>query len=138
MFAAAGIEQGVCGRQVGQGCATSLANEIEIEDIRAQAEAFADVAREAGTEIASTGADDEGVDLLAIGPGIGEGAFSGLCREQRGVFHVAGMEDIGSDIESFIDTVENKVARDDAVVAGKNFLNDGARAGVKLTAKVGG
>ena len=47
------------------GCAApaTLPDEIEGHDILAQAEPFADVTREAGTEITRAGAGDDGVDL---------------------------------------------------------------------------
>jgi hypothetical protein len=114
------------GRQVRQGSATSLADKIEIEDVWAEAEPFADIAGETGTEIASAGADDEGVDRVSIGASIGEGAFGGLGCEDRSVFQVAGVKNVRRDIESLVHTVENKVARDNAVIAGEDFFDDGA------------
>jgi hypothetical protein len=138
MLAAAGIEQGLSGRQVRQRRATSLADEIEIENVRAQAEAFANVAGEAWTKISSAGADDEGVDFVTIGSAVVEGAFSGLCSERGGMFHIAVVENVGSDIERFIDTVENKVSSDNAVITGEDFFDDGAGTGVESAAEVGG
>ena len=110
MLAAAGIEQGVSGCEIRQGCATALPNEIKIEEVRAQAEALTDVAGEARTQVAGAGADKEGIDLPASSSGVGKGAFGGLGCEQRRVPGVTGMKNVWSDIESFIDPVENKVA----------------------------
>jgi hypothetical protein len=138
VFATTGCQQSLSGREIRQGRATSLADEIEVEDIGSEAEPFANVAGEAGAEVTRASADDEGVDLFSVCAGIGEGAFGGLGGEERGVFDVTGVKSVGGNIESFIDTVENKVARDDAVVAGEDFFDDGAGAGVKLPAEFGG
>src|SRR6185503_15790802 len=58
-FGAASGEQGIGDAQIRQGRAAALADEVEIHDIRAQTEPFANVTRQAGAEIAGASAGDD-------------------------------------------------------------------------------
>jgi hypothetical protein len=63
--------------------------------------------------------------------------FGGLRGEHWGMFRITVVENVGRDLESFVDTIEREMAGDDAVVAGKDFLDDCSRAGIELPAEVG-
>ena len=126
-FCATGGENGFGGAQIWQRRAAALADEVERENIRTQAELFADVTREAGTQIAGAGADEDGVHFLRPAVGVFQRALRGLGGKRRRVPGEAGLQGVGRLVKNFGERVERKMPRVNAVVAAENFFEDGVR-----------
>ena len=99
-----------------------MADEVESHDVLAQAEALADVTREAGTQVTRASADNHGVDLIRRGSRLAQGALAGLCRQQRGVLRKPGVQHIGVQREGFVQIIHGEAATNDAVVTQSHFF----------------
>jgi hypothetical protein len=107
--------------------AATLANEIKREHVRTQAEPFADVAGEAGTQIAGAGADEHRVNFARFAVCVLQCALRSL-RSQRGrVAGKAGVEYVGCQIKNLGYRFQRQVACGDTAVAAKHFFKNGAR-----------
>ncbi len=69
------------GTESGDGGAAAETDEIAEIGVGAQSEGFRDVAGRAGAEIASAGANKEGVDFFRVKVGLGKGLGEGLSGE---------------------------------------------------------
>jgi hypothetical protein len=105
----------------------SPADEIEGEDVRAQAEPFTDVAGEAGTQIARASADEHRVNFAGFAFRVLQRVLRGFNRERGRVFGETGVEYIGRQIENFGNRFQRQMAGGDAVVAAEHFFENGAR-----------
>lgn len=123
--------------EIRQGCAATLTDKIEIQDVRTKTETFTDVTGKSRTEIACAGAYDKSIDVVVFDFCIGQSSFRGLGCEERGVFGISGVENVGRNLKRFIDTVESKMPGYDPIVAGEHFFDNGAGTGIELTAQLG-
>ena len=120
--AIAGSHQRLGRLQIGERRAAALPHQIERQHVGPQAQPLAGIARQAWTQIAGAGADEDGVNLARTDIGIGERAFrrrSGKCRR---VFHEPGVQRVRREIENVIQFFKREVARGDAVFARQNFF----------------
>jgi hypothetical protein len=95
-----GGDQRVRGAQVGQRGAAALADQVEREDVGAQAEPLGDVAGQARAEVPGARADEEGIDAAWSDAGALERPERGFRRELGRVLRVAAVQDVGLDRES--------------------------------------
>ena len=129
MAAALRRDQALRGAQVGQRRGASLADQIETEDIGAQPEALAHIAREPGTQVAGAGADEHRVDVARLQVRIAQcrarrrrGELGRVAREPR-------VQRVGVGLERFFERLQREVPRPDAVaLAQEDMLQRGLRA----------
>ena len=129
---ATGGKDGFRRAEIRQRRATTLADEVERKNIRPQAELLRDIARQAGTEIAGASADDDGIHFGGLAVGIVQGAHGGFNGERGRVLGKAGLQRVRGLVKRLRERVERKMARVNAVVAAKNFLEDGVRTACQL------
>ena len=114
-------------RRFGQCRAAALADEIEREHVRTQTEPFADVAGEAGTQIARAGADEHGINVTGCAFRVLQRALRGLGGQCRCMPGEAGVQHVGRQIENLGNRFQRQVTGGDAIVAAKHFSENGAR-----------
>ena len=131
-FGAPGGNDGFGRAQIWQCRAAALPDQIERENIFAQAKLFADVTGEAGTKIAGAGADEHGVNFFRGAIRIFQRALCGLDCQRGRVFGEAGLQRVGRLVENFRNWIEREMARVNAVVTAEDFFEDGARTGFEL------
>ena len=124
-FCAASGENRLARAQVRQGRAAALAHQVEGKYILAQAELFADVAGEAGAQIAGAGADQHGINCFRRTVRIFQGSTRGFGGERRRVRGEAGLQSVGRPVKNFGERFQGKVSRIYAVVPAQDFFEDG-------------
>ena len=107
--------------------AAALSDEIERKDVGRQAEPLADVARQAGAQVAGARADDDRVDVAGR-QGPHRPARARRPRRDGGrVLREPRVEHVRIERERFAQIVEREMAAADAVVAAKHLSKDRLR-----------
>jgi hypothetical protein len=88
--------------KIRQGGRAALANEIEGQNVGAQAQSLDHIPRKARAQVAGAGADDDRTDVTRFHASLGERAFCGLAGERRRVPEKALREGIRVDPEDFV------------------------------------
>lgn len=121
-FCETGGKNGLARAQVWQGRAAALANEVEGKNVLAQPELFADVAGEAGTQLACAGADEHGVYLIRPAVRIIQRTSCGFGGERQRVRGEAVLQLVGRLFKNLGERFQGKVSRINVVVAAENFF----------------
>jgi hypothetical protein len=113
-------EEGGGGAEGGDGGTAAEADEILEKGVGAEAEGFGDVAGDTGAEVASAGADEEGIELVGVQAGAGEGGGEGAAGEGGCLAAKGRVERVGGGREKIFERGKREVAGGDSAVAPEN------------------
>ena len=122
VFMPPGRDQRIRGAQVGQRGAAALADQVQREDVGAQAEPLGDVAGQSRAEVAGAGADEDRVDAAWRDAGALERLDGGFRGERWRMLREALVQDVGLDGERIVERIEREVAGADAAFTQQHAL----------------